>query len=234
MSIINSIRSGLHPIHKEGYVFIVLALIPTIIAFATEYTSLGWALLILTAWCAFFFRDPERVTPQNDNLVISPADGTVSLITKALPPKELNMEEKELTRISIFLNIFNVHVNRSPVTGTVKELHYHPGKFLNASLDKASEDNERQSVLVETANGKEVAFTQIAGLIAKRIVCDLEEKQEVKAGERYGIIRFGSRMDVFLPDGVNPQVVVGQTAIAGETILADLKSKSAAAKGKKH
>lgn len=218
------IKNFIPPIHKEGFIFIILFLIVTIIL---SYFSnfLGIIGLVASIWCVFFFRDPARIAPIGDNLIISPADGVVQKIEEVDPPSNLNMKKGKLTRVSIFLDVFNVHVNRAPATGTIKKLYYHPGKFFNASLDKASEFNERQEVLMTMNNGKEVAFSQIAGLIARRIVCDLKEKEEVKAGERFGIIRFGSRMDVYLPKGINPLVSVGQTMIGGETIVADLDNK---------
>ncbi len=211
-------------IHKEGYIFIVIFAAITFIL-ASISSSLGWIGFIATLWCAYFFRNPERYTPINDDLVISPADGVVQKIVNIKPPAELGLPNEEMLRISIFLNVFNVHVNRVPCSGKILQLHYNPGKFFNASLDKASIYNERQSVLMETNNKKKVAFIQIAGLIAKRIVCDLEEGMEVKAGERFGLIRFGSRMDVYLPLGTIPLVGEGQTTIGGETILADLEAK---------
>lgn len=211
-------------IHKEGYIFIVIFAATTFLL-ASVSSTIGWVGVILTLWCAYFFRNPERQTPAADGLVIAPADGIVQTISLQKPPAELSMGDKEMLRISIFLSVFNVHVNRVPATGKILSLHYHPGKFFNASLDKASVDNERQSVLMEATDGTKIAFIQIAGLIARRIVCDLEEGAEVSAGERYGIIRFGSRMDVYLPKTMVPLVAEGQTMIGGETILADLSSK---------
>lgn len=218
------IKNFIPPIHKEGFIFIILFLIVTVIL---SYFSnfLGIIGLVASIWCVFFFRDPARIAPIGDNLIISPADGVVQKIEEVEPPSNLDMKKGKITRVSIFLDVFNVHVNRVPATGTIKKLYYHPGKFFNASLDKASEFNERQEVLMTMSNGKEVAFSQIAGLIARRIVCDLKEKEEVKAGERFGIIRFGSRMDVYLPKGVNPLVAVGQTMIGGETLIANLEDK---------
>ncbi|MGB4191039.1 MAG: phosphatidylserine decarboxylase [Rickettsiales bacterium] len=216
------IRNFIPPIHKEGFIFIILFLAITIIV---SYFSkpLGVICLIASIWCVYFFRDPIRIVPIGDNLIISPADGVVQKIEDVSPPSNLGMNpDIKTTRVSIFLNVFNVHVNRVPASGTIKKLYYHPGKFFNASLDKASEFNERQEVLMTMTNGKEVAFSQIAGLIARRIVCDLKEGQEVKAGERFGIIRFGSRMDVYLPKDISPLVSVGQTVIGGETLIADL------------
>jgi phosphatidylserine decarboxylase len=210
-------------INKEGYFFIcTFAALSFIIGmFASVLGKIG---AILTLWCIYFFRDPERVTPMGDSLIISPADGVIQDISQVLPPQELGMSEEPLTKISIFLNVFNVHVNRVPASGKIISLIYHPGKFFNASLDKASIHNERQSVLMQATTGQQIAFVQIAGLIARRIICNLEENSSVSAGERFGIIRFGSRMDVYLPKGVLPQVMVGQTAIGGETILADLST----------
>ncbi|MGC0372297.1 MAG: hypothetical protein DGJ47_001008 [Rickettsiaceae bacterium] len=213
-------------IHKEGYIFIIIAAIITFIL-GSFSTNLLWICGICTAWCAYFFRNPERMTPEGDNLVISGADGVVQNIIESIPPAELNMGSDPMIRVSVFLNVFNVHVNRIPVTGKILSLKYFPGKFVNASLDKASVHNERQSVLIETKNKTKVAFVQIAGLIARRIVCDLEEDQEVLSGQRYGIIRFGSRMDVYLPLNTTIEVAIGQTCLGGETIIADLdKPKS--------
>lgn len=226
----DTLKPILVPIHKAGHIFIVLFAMVTLGLFALD-ESLGFVGLVLTLWCVYFFRDPVRITPVGENLVISPADGVVQMITRAVPPAELAMGEAPLTRVSIFLNVFNVHVNRVPVAGTITALHYHPGKFFNASLDKASTDNERQSAKVTTASGKEVGFVQIAGLVARRIICTLVPNQTVKTGERYGIIRFGSRADIFLPEGVNPLVVVGQTMVGGETILADLSGNVPARTG---
>jgi phosphatidylserine decarboxylase len=211
-------------IHREGYIFIISSAAITFLL-ASFSCILGWIGFITTIWCIYFFRNPDRFTPIGDDLVISPADGAVAQITEAPPPPELNFGNKEMIRVSIFLNIFNVHVNRVPSSGKILALHYNPGKFFNASLDKASIYNERQSVLMETKNGNKIAFVQIAGLIARRIVCDLEETNEVKAGERYGIIRFGSRVDVYLPLKTAIFVTEGQTIIGGETIIADFAAK---------
>ncbi|MBI3453114.1 MAG: phosphatidylserine decarboxylase, partial [Rhodospirillales bacterium] len=191
----------------------------------------GWAGVVVSAWVAYFFRDPARVTPVRPGLVISPADGRVQMIVRALPPAELGMGDRPLPRISIFLNVFDVHVNRVPADGVIAVASYRPGKFLNASLDKASEDNERMSVRMTTDDGRDLAFVQIAGLVARRIVCELSAGQKVKAGARFGLIRFGSRADVYLPEGVVPLVIEGQRAIAGETVLADLVSGEPARQG---
>ena len=214
-------------IHREGYIFIVIFAVITFIL-GSFSTTFGWIGTISTIWCAYFFRNPGRVTPINDNFIISPADGIVQTIKEVTPPSEFGLGDDEMIRISIFLNVFNVHINRVPATGRILLLHYHPGKFFNASLDKASIHNERQSVLMETVNGVKIAFVQIAGLIARRIVCDLEESQPVKAGQRYGLIRFGSRADIYLPLKTAILVSEGQTCIGGETVLADMDlSKSA-------
>ncbi|WHQ46433.1 MAG: phosphatidylserine decarboxylase [Candidatus Midichloria sp.] len=208
-------------IHKEGYLFILCFVLATFVLFAISNTF-GWIGVILTIWCVYFFRDPERITPVAAGLIISPADGTVQKITKAMPPEELGTKEEEMTRISIFLNIFDVHVNRIAVDGAIEKSHYHPGKFLNASLDKASEDNERQSLLIKTPDNQNIALVQIAGLIARRIVCNVKENDKVLAGRRFGIIRFGSRVDVYLPDTAKILIAEGQTVIGGETIVARL------------
>jgi phosphatidylserine decarboxylase len=219
-----SIRDFMPSIHKEGYFFIVIFVIATMIFFALS-APLGWIGVVLTVWCVFFFRDPERIVPIGENLLVSPADGVVQRITKAKLPKEIADTDEEMNRISVFLNVFNVHVNRIPISGVVKKLHYHHGKFFNASLDKASEHNERQSVLIETKSKEEIGVVQIAGLIARRIVCDLKENQDVETGERFGIIRFGSRVDIYLPSHIKIKVLEGQTMIGGETVIAELKNK---------
>lgn len=229
LSFWETIREAIPVPCKEGYPFIAIALAVTLIFYIADIDFLGHVCLVVTAWVWYFFRDPMRVTPTGDDLVISPADGVVQMITEVVPPAELEMGDEPLTRVSVFLNIFNVHINRVPAAGTISRLYYHPGKFLNASLDKASEENERQLAKVTCVNGKEIGFIQIAGLVARRIKCNLHEGQGVAAGERFGLIRFGSRCDVFLPKGVAPLVCVGQTAIAGETILANMKGKQPAA-----
>lgn len=211
-------------IHREGYIFVIIFLIATFIL-ASFSNPLGWIGGIATAWCIYFFRNPDRFTPTGDNLIVSVGDGVVQSIQEVPPPSELNLSDTEMIRVSVFLSIFNVHVNRIPANGKILNLQYHPGKFFNASLDKASIHNERQSVSMETKNGKKIAFVQIAGLIARRIVCDLEEGNEVKIGERYGIIRFGSRVDIYLPLKTAILVSEGQIAIGGETIIADLNMK---------
>lgn len=215
------------PMHPEGRKFVaIFAAISVILALIWE--PLGWLGLGLTIWCYYFFRDPKRATPARDGLIISPADGIVSLIEKAVPPAELGMSDAPLTRVSVFMSVFNCHVNRAPIGGTVKAIAYRPGKFFNASLDKASSDNERNSLCIEMEDGRQIAVVQIAGLVARRIVCFTSEGSALKMGERFGLIRFGSRLDVYLPDGVNPLVNLGQTMVAGETVLADLTSAEAA------
>jgi phosphatidylserine decarboxylase len=185
---------------------------------------LGWIGLGLTVWCYYFFRDPKRVTPTRTGLIISPADGVISLIEPAVPPAELEMGDTPMLRVSVFMNVFNCHVNRLPVPGEITKIAYRPGKFLNASLDKASVDNERNALVVRMDDGRELAVVQIAGLVARRIVCEVPEGTRLQAGERFGMIRFGSRLDVYLPDGVAPLVCLGQTMVAGETVLADMTS----------
>lgn len=213
----------LPPLHPEGPGFVgVFALAALVLWWI--WTPLGLVGLGATVWCFYFFRDPDRVTPTREGLVISPADGIVQMIAEAAPPPELQMDPAPLTRVSVFMSVFDCHVNRAPVTGTVVREEYTPGKFLNATLDKASEDNERQAVHIRTADGKDFAVVQIAGLVARRIRCDVRKDQAVVAGQRIGMIRFGSRVDVYLPKGVNPLVVPGQIAVAGETVLADLAS----------
>ena len=210
------------PIHPEGWRFAALfALVSGLLFWA--WMPLGWIGVILTVWCVYFFRNPDRVVPQADGLVIAPADGRVCMITETRLPGELegNEDEKRL-RVSIFMNVFNVHVNRAPVPGKILAAPYVKGKFLNADLDKASEDNERQILLMETADKETIGIVQIAGLVARRIRCDVTPEQVLKAGERFGLIRFGSRVDVYLPAGVAPLVSVGQLTVAGETVLADL------------
>lgn len=220
----------LHPIHREGWPFILIfALVTVILAAFSEW--LGVVGVVLTLWCVYFFRDPVRTTPTREGLVISPADGVVTAIEPAVPPAELQAGDTPLMRISVFMNVFDVHVNRAPVSGAIKRMAYKPGKFLNAALDKASEDNERNSFLFETADGKTYAVVQIAGLVARRIVWWAKDGDVLTAGTRFGMIRFGSRVDVYLPAGVQPLVCIGQRAIAGETVLADAASTEAQRQG---
>ena len=211
------------PLHRDGWKF--LALFAAVSAgLFWLWAPLGWAGLVMTLWCAYFFRDPPRVSPIGQNWVLSPADGVVSSIGPAVPPPEMGLGEGALTRISVFMNVFNVHVNRSPVEGEVAALAYRPGRFFNASLDKASEFNERQAMRISTSSGSALGVVQIAGLIARRIRCDAKVGDSLRAGQRFGLIRFGSRVDVYLPAAVAPFVAVGQTMVAGETVLADLAS----------
>jgi phosphatidylserine decarboxylase len=219
MSIINSIRSQIAPIHPLGYPFIGGFALASLILFWL-WTPLGWLGTLATAWCAYFFRDPPRVTPVRDGLVVAPADGRVSLVVNALPPPELGLSERPLPRISIFMSVFDCHVNRSPISGRIERMVYRAGKFISADLDKASEDNERNAFII--GGRVRIGVVQIAGLVARRIVPFVKEGQEVAAGDRIGMIRFGSRVDVYLPEGGRPLVAEGQTAIAGETVLADL------------
>ena len=220
MSVINSIRSQLAPIHPEGYPFIGGFAFASLVLFWL-WPPLGWLGTVLTAWCAYFFRDPVRVTPIAEGVVVAPADGRISLVVNAVPPPELALGDRPLPRVSIFMSVFDCHVNRSPVSGRIERIVYTPGKFLNADLDKASEDNERNALVIVAGAGR-FGVVQIAGLVARRIVGWVREGQEMGAGERIGMIRFGSRVDVYLPSGSVPLVSVGQTAIAGETVIADL------------
>jgi phosphatidylserine decarboxylase len=221
MSVIGSIRSQFVPIHPQGYPFIGGFALASLVLFWL-WTPLGWLGTLLTVWCAYFFRDPPRVTPMREGIVVSPADGRVSRVTAALPPDELGLGNKPLARVSIFMSVFDCHVNRSPAAGRIERIVYRPGKFLNADLDKASEDNERNALVIATA-GTRIGVVQIAGLVARRIVSFKREGEMVGAGERFGMIRFGSRLDVYLPEGVKPLVAEGQFALAGETVLADLR-----------
>ncbi len=223
-------KTLLVPIHRAGWPFIALFAAGTVVL-NMAYDTLGVVGAVLTLWCIYFFRDPDRVTPVRDGLIVSPADGVVQMIDKAPPPAELDMGEEPRTRVCVFMNVFDVHVNRIPADGTLTALSYRPGKFINASLDKASELNERQSLRLTMADGRDIAFVQIAGLIARRILCDVAQGQTVKAGERFGMIRFGSRVDVYLPDGVESMVSVGQTSVAGETVIADTRAQEPARAG---
>jgi phosphatidylserine decarboxylase len=222
MSVLASIRAQLAPIHREGLPFVGVFAVASLILFWL-WSPLGWLAAIGTLWCAYFFRDPERVTPVRDGIVVAPADGRVSRVVNAVPAQELGLGERPLPRVSIFMSVFDCHVNRSPVTGKIERIVYRPGAFVNADLDKASEDNERNSFLIVTDRGR-IGMVQIAGLIARRIVCFVRQGASVGVGERIGLIRFGSRVDVYLPEGVRPLVAEGQTAIAGETVIADLRA----------
>lgn len=209
------------PMHPEGRRFVGIFAAVTLFLFWI-WAPLGWIGLGLTIWCYYFFRDPKRAVPQRDGLIVSPADGVISLIGPAVAPAELELGEAPLMRVSVFMSVFNCHVNRAPIAGRLKRMVYRPGKFLNASLDKASEDNERNGLVIEMADGRDLGVVQIAGLVARRIVPFVAEGQGLRTGERFGLIRFGSRLDVYLPEGVAPLVDLGQTMVAGETVLADL------------
>ena len=207
-------------IHREGKPFILGFAVVTLVLFLI-WPPLGWMGLGLTVWCVYFFRDPDRFTPTDRDLIICPADGVICAVGEASPPPELEMENETYLRICVFMNVFNCHVNRSPVDGEVLKVVYHPGKFLNASLDKASEDNERNGLVLRTNSMGQVGVVQIAGLVARRIVCETQPNSVLEAGERFGIIRFGSRVDVYMRKDIAPLVSVGQTVIAGESVLAD-------------
>lgn len=226
MSIVDTIRKTFVPIHREGYPFIAAFAAGTLVLALLSYT-LFWIGLILTAWCTYFFRDPQRVTPVDDRLVISPADGVVSAVGPAVPPRELGLGSGEMTRISVFMDVFSCHVNRAPVRGRIVRIEHRPGKFFSADLDKASTDNERNGVVIDSPNGM-VAAVQIAGLVARRIVCWAEAGGNIGTGERFGLIRFGSRVDVYLPSNAAPRVAIGQTAVAGETVIAEFGGNAAA------
>lgn len=217
------LKTVLVPIHRAGWPFIaIFAAGAAVLTYITE--PLGIVGAVLTLWCVYFFRDPERVTPTREGLVVSPADGVVQLVDRAPPPAELEMGDAPRARVAVFMNVFNVHVNRAPIDGTVVKIAYRPGLFLNASLDKASDDNERNAVRMAAKDGREIACVQIAGLVARRILCDIAAGDTLPAGRRLGMIRFGSRVDVYLPPGVEPLVAVGQTMVAGETVIADMAS----------
>ncbi|MDX1949060.1 MAG: phosphatidylserine decarboxylase [Rickettsiales bacterium] len=217
------IKKFIHPIHKEGYIFIAIFFVASLFLYSI-WEFLGVIGFVLTAWCVYFFRDPVRYVPQNDGLIVAPADGTIVMISKAKLPSDLDSEDdEEKTRVSIFLSVLDVHVNRMPVAGVVEKIKYHAGKFLSAETDKASDENERNSILIKTEDGKNFGVVQIAGLIARRIVCDAKEGREFARGERYGIIRFGSRVDIYMPPSLVPKVAIGQKVIGGETIIAEEK-----------
>jgi len=230
MSLPAMLRSVIVPLHPDGWKF-VAAFAAGAVVLAFIWQPLGWLGALLTAWCAYFFRDPPRVTPVRPGLVVSPADGVVQSIGPAEPPPELGMERQARTRVSIFMNVFDVHVNRSPADGEVTAIAYRAGKFFNASLDKASEQNERNSLRLRLSDGRELAVVQIAGLVARRIRSDIRQGGTLQAGQRFGLIRFGSRVDVYLPDGVSPLVIEGQRTVAGETVIADLISGETSRRG---
>ena len=215
-------------VHPEGRKFAVGAGAVTLLAFLLHWQFLGWILAALTIWIATFFRDPVRTTPRGERLVVAPADGLITMITRVPPPPELRGDEGlpdgDYTRVSIFMSVFDVHINRAPISGRIKRIAYVPGKFVNADLDKASEDNERQHILIEGSDGLRIGFTQIAGLVARRILSFVREGDAVDVGQRVGLIRFGSRVDVYLPAGTSPKVLLGQRTIAGETVIAEIGS----------
>ncbi len=225
MTLVDTIKNAFVPIHREGWPFVGGFAVVTLLL-GLFSTNLFWIGLILTGWCAYFFRDPQRVTPADDRLVISPADGIVSAVGPAVPPRELGLGAAEMTRISVFMNVFSCHVNRAPVRGRVTRIEHRPGKFVNAELDKASHENERNGLVIDSPNGT-VAAVQIAGLVARRIVCWAEQGGNIGVGERFGLIRFGSRVDVFLPLDATPRVAVGQTAVGGETVIAEFGGSAA-------
>src|SRR5437763_947442 len=224
MSVTSSIRQQLAPIHPEGYPFIAVFAVVSLVLFWL-WPPLGWLGVIATLWCVYFFRDPQRVTPIQDGIVVAPADGRICRVVSVVPPRELDLGEAPLPRISIFMSVFDCHINRSPVAGRIERIVYRAGKFISADLDKASEDNERNAFVIATDTGQRLAVVQIAGLIARRIVCFARESDLVGTGQRIGMIRFGSRVDVYLPAGTRVLAGEGQIAIAGETVLADLTAR---------
>ena len=234
MSLVNTITSTLVPIHREGWRFVAIAAVVTVLFYWLDLDILALLALVVTLWCAYFFRDPERVTPLKAGLVISPADGRISAIETVVPPPELDLPREPFTRISVFMNVFDVHINRSPVDARIAHIAYVPGKFLSADLDKASLDNERQALTLELDDGKKLGVVQIAGLVARRIVKFVNDGDMLKAGERFGLIRFGSRVDVYLPQGTNALVIVGQRSVAGETVFADLASAETERTGRRN
>jgi phosphatidylserine decarboxylase len=209
------------PMHPEGRKFVAIFAAITLVLFLL-WEPLGWVGVGLTVWVYYFFRDPERVVPIQEGIMVSPADGIVSLLEPAVPPSELGLGSEPMTRVSVFMSVFNCHVNRIPAAGRITTVAYHHGKFLNASLDKASEQNERNGITVELRDGRQYGVVQIAGLVARRIMCWSKEGSDMQRGERFGLIRFGSRLDIYLPSGTEPTVQIGQTMIAGETIIARL------------
>lgn len=232
-SLLDTISDSLVPVHKDGYKFIAAGVLVSVF-FALLFAPLGWIAALVTAWIAYFFRDPPRVTPLREGLIVAPADGRVSSIERVRPPAELGLGEEPRVRVSIFLSVFDVHINRSPVAGRISRSVYVPGAFLNAALDKASDENERRSLVVTASGGQQIAVVQIAGLIARRIVTFAKEGDTVGVGERFGLIRFGSRVDVYLPAGNGSIVAVGQRATGGETVLADLKSEEPEREARRH
>jgi phosphatidylserine decarboxylase len=227
------LRQVLAPIHPDGWRFIAIFAVASVVLYWLAH-PLGWLGLVATLWCAYFFRDPWRVTPLREGLVVAPADGVVVAVGRAPPPKELELGEAPMLHIAIFLNVLDVHVNRMPMSGRIVRRVYTPGKFLNASLDKASEDNERMAIRLATREGADIAVVQIAGLIARRIVCEVDAGRDVIAGQRFGLIRFGSRTDLYLPLAWTPFAIAGQRAVGGETVLADARAREAPRQGTEH
>ena len=223
-SLIDTITDGIVPVHSDGYRFLAIGAGVSLLLFWL-WPPLAWIAVLATAYVAYFFRDPPRVTPLREGLIVSPADGRISAIERVRPPAELGLGDEPRLRVSIFLSVFDVHINRAPVAGRITRSVYVPGSFLNAALDKASEENERRALVIATAGGADIGVVQIAGLIARRIVTFAKEGDSVGIGERFGLIRFGSRVDVYLPPGHAALVAVGQRAVGGETVLADLRSQ---------
>lgn len=218
---VSMLSTFVKPMHPEGRKFVAIAAAITLVLFAL-WEPLGWIGTGLTVWVYYFFRDPERVTPDRAGVMVSPADGVVSLLEPATPPAELGLGEAPMTRISVFMSVFNCHVNRIPAAGRITAVAYHEGKFLNASLDKASTDNERNGIAVELPDGRKYGVVQIAGLVARRILCWSVVDEAMERGQRFGLIRFGSRLDIYLPESAEPLVEIGQTMVAGETVIATL------------
>ena len=218
---VSMLSTFVKPMHPEGRKFVAIFAAITLVLFLL-WEPLGWVGVGLTVWVYYFFRDPERVVPIQEGIMVSPADGIVSLLEPAVPPSELGLGSEPMTRVSVFMSVVNCHVNRIPAAGRITTVAYHHGKFLNASLDKASEQNERNGITVELRDGRQYGVVQIAGLVARRIMCWSKEGSDMQRGERFGLIRFGSRLDIYLPSGTEPTVQIGQTMIAGETIIARL------------
>lgn len=225
MNIAETVQSVVSPPHKAGYPFIIGGIVALIIGLLFWH-PLAWVGLIFALFCLYFFRDPERVPPPRENVLVAPADGLVVSIEQAVPPAELGLAPEPRLRVAIFLSVLDVHVNRAPITATIQKIAYHAGLFLSAAHDKASDDNERNALLLRTADGQDIVVVQIAGLIARRILCGVEEGQTLATGQRFGIIRFGSRTDLYLPAGCEPLVAVGQRMIGGETVIAELSPRA--------
>jgi phosphatidylserine decarboxylase len=222
-SLFDTVTDTIAPVHADGYKFLAVGVVVSLLLFLL-WPPLAWLAVLVTAWIAYFFRDPARVTPLREGLVVAPGDGRICAIEHVRPPAELGLGETERVRVSIFLSVFEVHINRAPVAGRIVRSIYVPGSFLNAAADKASDENERRALVITAPDGSDVAMVQIAGLIARRIVTFVKEGDSVGVGERVGLIRFGSRVDLYLPPGHGALVAVGQRAVGGETVIADLKS----------